>query len=269
MELLHDIKALKRYVGAVRRATPAYTSNLYAAADQLERWCVAGQLSVLIADKAVLLLRANHDFYHVYHVAEDQSSLGDALKMLADGIYVTDLIGQGEALDPICATHAASGFAAHTFLQRMTLVQAPEKPREGDVVVAKDSDAPMVAAFLERLLDRFAEQIPNTAELECEARAGHLLLVRRDNDIAGMLMYDRKGRTAQLRFWHVNDNARGEGVGRRLMSAFLARCADAQRLVLWVIGDNIRSVAIYRHYGFTSDGLLDRIMILRKERIND
>jgi RimJ/RimL family protein N-acetyltransferase len=50
------------------------------------------------------------------------------------------------------------------------------------------------------------------------------------------------------------------------MSSFLARCAQAQRLVLWVIGDNQRSIAIYRHYGFELDGLLDRIMILRRER---
>ena len=45
------------------------------------------------------------------------------------------------------------------------------------------------------------------------------------------------------------------------MSSFLERCAQARRIVLWVIGDNARSIAIYRHYGFETDGLIDRIMI--------
>lgn len=50
------------------------------------------------------------------------------------------------------------------------------------------------------------------------------------------------------------------------MAGFLSRCAQARRIVLWVIGDNERSIAIYRHYGFAAEGLLDRIMTLHKDQ---
>lgn len=266
MELLRDWDAYQACVGAVRRATPAYTSNLYAPREQVERWCAAGHLRALVKNGAALLLRADRDFHHVYHVAGDQLALGAALAILPAGTYTTDLVGQGDGLDQVCSTYAANGFAPHSFLQRMSRVQAPGEPSQWDVAAATADDAPQVAAFLDRLLDRFAEQVPDLDELRREALAGRLLLVRRGAAVAGMLMYELKGRTAQLRFWHVDDGARGEGVGRRLMAGFLARCAQAQRLVLWVIGDNERSIAIYRHYGFVPDGLLDRIMILHKEQ---
>jgi ribosomal protein S18 acetylase RimI-like enzyme len=211
-------------------------------------------------------MRSDRDFHHIYHVAEDQPALSAILSLLPEGTFTTDLIGQGHSLDEVCATYATRGFKPHAFLRRMSRVQAPGEPREGDAIVAKADDAAEVGRFLERLLDPLSEQVPDLEELQREAQAGRLLLVRKDDAVAGMLMYELKGRMAQLRFWHVDGHLRGEGIGRRLMASFLARCAQAQRLVLWVIGDNERSIAIYRHYGFETDGLLDRIMILHKEQ---
>lgn len=264
MEPLRDWGAYQRCVGAVRRTTPDYTSNLYAAREQVERWIAAGQLRALATGTAALLLRADRDFHHIYHVAADQPALGAALALLPAGTFTTDLVGQGDSLDHVCATYAAKGFAPHSFLQRMSRVQEPGDAGQGDVVAATADDAPQVVAFLDRLLDRFVEQVPDLDELRREARAGRLLIVRRNDLVAGILIYSLKGRAAELRFWHVDADARGAGFGRQLMASFLARCAQAQRLTLWVIGDNERSISIYSHYGFAPDGLLDRIMILRK-----
>ena len=266
MESVRDAAAVRARVVAIPRAAPGYSTNLYAAGDQIERWCADGRASLLSTGDALLLLQADRDFHHVFHVAGSRAALGRALERLPAGTWVTDLIGQGDALEESCAAYADAGFAPHGFLRRMVRVQPGGEPSEGDAEIATPADAPGVAAFLDRLLDRFAEQVPGAAELAEEAAAGRLLLVRRDDGaVAGMLMYALKGRTAQLRFWHVDAYARGRGVGRRLMAGFLARCAAAGRLVLWVIGDNHRSIAIYRHYGFEADGLVDRIMILRKE----
>ena len=133
-------------------------------------------------------------------------------------------------------------------------------------MAAEPEDANEVAAFLDRLLDPLAEQLPKRDELGAAARAGRLLLVRQEEVTAGMLMYDIQGQLAHLRFWHVNPDARGTGIGRRLMATFLSRCAETRRIVLWVIGNNDRSIGIYRHYGFKTDGLLDRIMIVNKDQ---
>lgn len=266
MERLRDWDAWRR-IGAVPRDTADYTTNLYAAREQIEDWCAAGRLHALSTERAVLLLRAGRGFHHVHHVASDLPALADALGALPAGTYTSDLVGQGEPLDDVCAAYAANGFVVHTVLQRMTRAGTPDAARADDATVAAPDEAAEVVALLERLLDPFAEPVPEVAALRREALEERLLIIRRDGAIVGMLLYEIKGRAAHLRLWHVDDNARGLGVGRRLMRNFLARCAQAQvqRLVLWVIGDNERSIAIYRHYGFAPDGLLDRIMIRHEE----
>lgn len=265
MERLRDWEDWQRRIGAVPRAVATYTSNLYAAREQIEDWCAGGRLHALSAEQAVILLRADHGFHRLYHVARDLPALESALGRLPIGTYTTDIVGHGDTLDPVCAVYAARGFVPHTLLQRMTRVGLPSEMPEGDAAIASPEDAADVAALLARLLDPVAEPVPRIDELRREARDGRLLILRRGDLIAGMLLYELKGRTAHLRLWHVDDNARGLGVGRRLMRSFLARCTQAQRLVLWVIGDNERSVAIYRHYGFEPDGLVDRIMIRHEE----
>jgi ribosomal protein S18 acetylase RimI-like enzyme len=265
MEVLRDWGALQHHLNAVSRFESGYSTNLYAPREQVDRWCATGSLRILSGEGATLVLRTDRDFDHIYHVARSQDALGTALAALKRGTYTTDLIGEGEALDPVCATYAANGFSPRTTLIRMTRGQPGETPETEDVVQATADDAPAVAALLDRLLDPLAEQVPNVEELRREAHAGRLLIVHHHGELAGMLLYDLKGRTAHLRFWHVDGKAQGGGVGRRLMAAFLSRCAAAQRLVLWVIGDNERSIAIYRHYGFAPDGLLDRIMVRQEQ----
>ncbi len=266
METLSDWDSLQRLTGGVRRMSPGYTTNLYATRGQFERWCAVGGLRSLTAESAVLVVRCDRDFHRVYHVAQDLPALTAALAHLPAGRYVADLVGRGEMVDQQCDAYAAGGFTSHAFLKRMgRSTQGTASLPADDVVIAVPEDAESVAAFLDKLLDRFTEQLPKLDELQIAAREGRLLLVRRDTALAGMLMYDVQGQQAHLRYWHVDPDAHGAGIGRRLMGSFLSRCTQARRIVLWVIGDNDRSIAIYRHYGFEPDGLLDRIMIANKE----
>lgn len=266
MEQVHDREALMRSINDVSRSAAGYSTNLYAAVDQLDRWLAAAPLWMLQAPGTLLVLRPDRDFQRIYHAAEDLLALTEALATLPPGRYVTDLVGRGEGLDRACAAYAGAGFGHHAFLARMSCTQAPAALAASDTMVAATSaDVPAVAAFLDRLLDRLAEQLPDRDELFAAAAEGRLLVVRHDATVTGMLMYDIKGQLAHLRFWHVAPEAWGKGVGRRLMIDFLARCAAMRRIVLWVIGDNHRSIAIYRHYGFVADGLVDCIMTLQKD----
>lgn len=265
METLPDWAALQARITTVPRSSPGYTSNFFSAPDQVAQWCAAGRLGALSLEGALLVLRADKDFKRVHHVARDPDALAAALPMLPPGRYVTDLIGQGESLELLCTAYSAAGFAHHEYLRRMSRVQTPTSSETVDADMAEPADAPAVAAFLARLLDPRTDQLPDLDELQAAARDGKILLARRAGTVTGMLMYELKGQLAHLRFWHVDPEAQGAGVGRGLMASFLSRCAQARRIVLWVIGDNERSIAIYRHYGFAADGLLDRIMTLHKD----
>lgn len=267
MERLSNWDMLQACVSRVPRTAPSYSTNLFASRDQVRRWCSTTQLNAVVTDKAVLVLREERDFRRVYHVAEDMAALTGALAMLPPGMYTTDLVGKDNQLGQVCAAYEQAGFAHHAFLRRMNLDRT--RPAfDGNIGVAElagPGEAREILSFLERLLDRLAEQLPDEAEIAAAAADGRILVGRGESGLTGMLMYDLHGQLAHLRFWHVDADARGAGVGRWLMAGFLARCAHARRIMLWVIGDNDRSIAIYRHYGFETDGLLDRIMTLHKD----
>lgn len=265
MKPLPDWHSLQRLVAEIPRSAPGYTTNLYASRAQVDDWCAAGTVGALVTDDAVLVVRRELDFHRIYHVARCLPALTTALAALPDGRYVADVVGRGDALDEQCRAYANGGFVLRGFLRRMVRAQnTSPMVATDDIDIANPDDAEEVAAFLSRLLDRFVEQLPDARELRGAATEGRLLLVRQNALLIGMLMYDLTGQSAHLRFWHVDPGAHGAGIGRRLMTSFLSRCAHARRIVLWVIGDNIRSIAIYRHYGFETDGLLDRILIADK-----
>lgn len=262
METLRGWDQLQRVTGAVARRSPGYSSNLYAAPAQIDRWGASGRLRVLVSEDAVLVLRAARGFWHVYHTSEGARALEAALITLPSGRYVADLITREAEKDAVCAPHVKAGFTPHTWLRRMSLLQQPATAREGGAEPGRPEEARAILDLMERLLDPLAEQLPDGLEID-EALASRRLLVSRDGDtIRGMLMFDLKGQLAHLRFWHVDATAQGRGIGRTLMTGFLARVAPARRIVLWVIGSNDRSIAIYRHYGFVEDDLVDYIMLL-------
>ena len=64
-----------------------------------------------------------------------------------------------------------------------------------------------------------------------------------------------------LRYWYVGGEFRSQGLGARLIRTYFDLCRDLRRIQLWVIEDNCAAIAIYRYYGFRSEGLVDRIVV--------
>lgn len=266
MEISGDLTALQRCLAEVPRRGREYTSTLFASPTLLSGWWAEGTTRAMTGSGAVLVMRAQDHFHRLYHVSADFDSLTAVLRTLSAGTYVADLVGQPDKVDCLCTSYAQAGFALHGTLIRMSRSQQSETPGEGDVDIADTADAEGIASFLGRLLDPFVDQIPDIEEIQRSIAAGEVLLTRHTRHrITGLLMYERQAQSAHLRYWYVDRGEREAGIGRRLMIAFLNRCASVRRIVLWVVADNSRSIAIYRHYGFAPDGLVDRIMILNKE----
>jgi RimJ/RimL family protein N-acetyltransferase len=134
------------------------------------------------------------------------------------------------------------------------------------VTAGLPDDAPAVHSFLARLLDRYTEQLPEKDEIEASAAQGSLLVVRRGEDLGGILIFEATGQTSVLRYWFVNDRFRDQGIGARLIKTFFRICRGSRRIVLWVIADNHDSIAKYGHYRFQPEGLVDRVMIRKGDR---
>ena len=261
------LEALER----VRRLGAAPVTNWFATPERIDYWIGRNSLSFLQGERALLILRNDRGFHRVYHSAVDLEALSAVLRsssgeLAVHGILTADLVGRPLDLEPVAGIYRENSFADHTCLVRMIRMAAPEEGAESepDVAFAGPADVEAVAAFLGRLLDPYTDQIPDEDEIREAASRGNLILVRRGESVGGLLVFETTGLTSHLRYWYVDDSARNQGIGARLMRQFFRLSSGSKRIILWVVNTNADAIAKYRHYGFRPETLVDRIMIGRR-----
>jgi len=254
----------------VRRAGAGPATNWFATPERIGHWIGRNSLSCLQGDRALLILRRDRGFHRVYHFAADLEALSAVLRSFsgllnASDVLVADLVGRPLDLEPVTGIYRDSGFSDHNCLVRMTRIAASEVVEvEPDVAFAGPADVESAAAFLCRLLDPLTDQIPDEDEIREAIARGNLIVVRRGNSVGGLLLFETVGVTSHLRYWYVDDTARSQGIGARLIRQFFRLTGSSRRWILWVVSDNSDAIAKYRHYGFRPDALVDRIMIRRR-----
>ena len=254
----------------VRRAGAGAVTNWFATPERIDYWIGRNSLSCLQAERALLILRRDRGFHRVYHSAADLAALSAVLRSASggpavNGILTADLVGRPQDLEPVAGIYRENGFADRQCLVRLIRMAAEEVAMSGpDVEFAGPADVAAIAAFLDRLLDPYTDQIPEDDEIREAAARGNLILVRHGESVGGLLMFETMGLTSHLRYWYVDDGARNQGIGACLIRRYFRLCSGSRRFILWVLRDNADAIAKYRHYGFREDALVDRIMIGRR-----
>ena len=263
-DLLDAIERVRQTAGA------GPVTNWFATPERIDYWIGRNSLFLLPGERALLILRRDRGFHRVFHFSVDHAALSAVLRSSSaehavSAVLTTDLIGRPADLEPVAAIYRDRGFADHNCLIRMIRVAAPEEVAEPkpDVAFAGPADVAAVAAFLDRLLDPYTDQTPDEDEIGEAAARRNLILVRRGKSVGGLLLFETTGLTSHLRYWYVDDGARNQGIGARLIRQYFHLCSGSRRFILWVVRDNADAIAKYRHYGFREDALVDRIMIRR------
>lgn len=253
----------------IRRRAEDFTTSFFAGPEQIQCWADRGVLSQVEQSGCLLIFRRDRDFFHIYHVAAGSRQLSTALASLggalgSSAVLTADLVGSPGNASAVARIYRENGFSEYKSLIRMVRIvdpRLPPVPVDPEVAFAAPADTPAIGSFLEGLLDRFSDQIPEPEEIRAAAEHRNILIVRRGQALAGLLFFETRGLTSTLRYWYVAHCSRGQGIGARLIRAYFGRCRSAQRLLLWVASDNSDNIAKYAHYGFRREGLVDRIMI--------
>ena len=250
----------------VRGTASGCLTNFFAERDELLSWIERGGVSYEESTGALLVLRRDRDFQHLYHIAGSSGELSTALSALlekrTDQRIVADLVGPPADLEVVTRVYGDNGFREHTSLIRMMRMgESPPLNGGNPALFAEESDVPAVQAFVDRMLDRFRDQIPDALELKAAAARRNLLIERSSDRLVGFLLFANTGITSVLRYWYVDPKYVGQGIGGRLMHTYLRNSATTRRFILWVVSDNGDSIAKYEHYGYRREKLMDRIMI--------
>lgn len=254
----------------IRELSREFTSNIYAAQEQLREWAGRGVLSLAREVRTTLLLRRDRHFEHLYHVAASRADLAEALASLdpIPGLpIVTDLVGRSEDVVPVAEIYRQNGFEDYVDLVRMVRPggSPPSAGPDTSVDYARLADIPAIVSFLDRQLDPFRDQIPEAGEIESAIARRTILIDRCDGTLRGLLFFEDAGRTSTIRYWYVDSGCYGRGVGGSLMRTYLREHPSTARFLLWVVGGNTGAIARYEHYGFRREKLIDQIMIRRRE----
>ena len=262
----HEICAELR---RIRELDKEFTTNFYGAPEQLRDWAGQGALSLARGVRTTLLFRRDRQFEHLYHIAASRADLAEALASL-DPIpgspIVTDLVGRPEDVAPVAEIYRTNGFEDYVNLVRMVRPRGSSPDAEdASVDYAQLADAPAIVAFLDRQLDPYRDRIPEADEIESAIARRIILIDRCDGAPGGLLFFEDTGRTSTIRYWYVDKECTGRGVGGRLMRTYLREHPSTARFLLWVVGSNADAIAKYEHYGFRREKLSDQIMIRRRE----
>ena len=267
MPAAYTTQDLREVIHTIKASSQGFTTSLFASPENVVSWFQCEGVAAHRTNRAFFILRPERDFYRIYHVAEDLEALGEGLATLpppfSDGTLVADLVGRPPEVAAQATEYAAHGFSPHKTLVRMIHTGPwPGAPIENfPLLCARPEDVGDILAFLERLLDRHAERIPQEEELVAWSIQGRIILARVQDQIAGLLIYRTIGKTSELQFWHVDGRYRGLSIGAHLIRNFFFSCRDSLRLTLWVISDNLDSIDIYKHYGFRRELAVDQIMV--------
>jgi len=273
MKRVTKIGVLQEAMGRIKRGGPDFSVSFFASASKIEAWIAESALWLSPCEGALLIHRQDGKLLRVCHVATDQPSLSAALGNLVeerpDQLMVADLVGRPDDVERITRIYQRQGFALHAQLVRMQRSGTWPATTDGasDVELARIRDLPELRAFMERWLDPLSEQIQSVAELREAVTSEGVFVVRDDQGLAGILIHETTGQSTALRYWHVAGHRHGQGLGSRLMHAFLARCTASRRVTLWVIAGNVAAIAKYHHYGFSEDGMIDNIMVRQEEQM--
>jgi len=260
-------KQVLELIQEVKTGAASYCTNFYSSPQKIVNWVEHGELFAGRYGNAVLLLRKNAGFSHLYFGATSPDALAQGIHSWPQRnqeAIVVDLIGREPDVAGSLGIWEGNGFKRYQSLNRMT--RTAQLPAEARVVAdprigfADRPDCGPIQDLLRSAFDPYAEQLPTRYELEAAIGARQILVARHEGALAGVLFFETQGVTSTLRYWLVAEPFRSLGVGSGLMKEYFNSHPRVCRYVLWVIAQNQPAIQKYAHYGFAPDGLVDYVL---------
>lgn len=261
----------------LKRGATAWTTNCFVGPGKVAQWAEQRELEYLEVAGALLLFRRRQTLRHVYHFAANLESLSAALEQTGQMRFsgaprVVDLVGKWDQIAAEVDVYRKHQFADYCQLRRMVgranvemalgEMALGERALGERVRLAGAADLDAIGEFLDCVLDPLADQQPTRQELIEAVERGQILIPEStDSRLRALLLFEVNGSTATLRYWYVRAEEQGRGLGRSLLAEFFRRSAACRRILLWVRSNNDSALAIYEHYGFGSEGLVDQILV--------
>lgn len=268
MKEVNTIEEVYAVMAKVKHGASEYITNFYPNDDRLGYWIKNGILFLEDHIETAFFFWRDREFFHLFYCSKSPADLKSHLMSLyttCSEVLIADIPGRGsDVLQPVSLFEEA-GFRKYVeYVRIYKFIDQDEKlpPVSPDVIFPDPDDAAIITEMFEANFDIFAEQVPCFDEIRMAIKDNKITVIKDEGRIVGILMRDIADYTATGRFFLVNPNIRGKGIGSKLMNYFLTEC-KGKRINAWVLAVNINSLQIYDHYNFKIDTFRDQLMINR------
>lgn len=260
------MEILRRYedLAALRRSQlrPGVMTNCVLPEREFRRELSAGCLYCQVWPEGLYLLRRRESHWLLQYYLQPGGSFPAPE---AEGPVVTEVpIRPKDAGWEIAflAKLGAAGFSP--LLRRVRLQYHPAGPVQapvGPVCSGTPNDAREVLDLLRASLDPLTGCLPGVDELQEDGAQGNLLLTRGgDGALTGVLQFRQAPGLWEIRHLAVRADARAQGLGTRLLRAFLAQVGQ-RRAQVWTGQTNVAALAAYQKVGFMQDGCHSSVLL--------
>jgi hypothetical protein len=248
-----SIESIEAAIAELRRAGAPAATNYF------RQPMLGTELEVAATEGAIAFLDDDSDFRRVYFYSAVPESLKEILSALPDDrTLVLDFITK-EPDSPTDEVIISSGFDLYARFKRISNNRLPEARTNSRLTFAEAADAPAVMDGLIENLDKYTGHFPAEAQLLDWIGSKQVLVNKRAESIRGVLIYQLNGKKANFnQFYNKSDDASdflyllknfyGIMSEKKITSAFG-----------WVNEANGGVLRLHYSFGFTDDGLLDRI----------
>lgn len=246
----------------VRGLRKGFLTNFFPEQKKIDMWTSHGCLYVVEGEESAIFLKKDDDFTYILYCATTKEQLFNALASLPEDVYVFDQIVDARTDTSLLDGFKVLGFEVRKSLVRMSRINSDMVHSEiDDSFNASKTDLPLIEEMLHRYFDKYSEQLPSIEELDDFLSSNHIIIKKVDSKIAGFILYDQTPTTIHWRYWLVNPEFRGQGVGSMLHNEYNNRASSCKRQILWVVEDNYNAKVRHEHYGYQYEAMKDYVFV--------
>lgn len=259
-ESLKSVEQLKKILDDFKRIEKSTLSNYIPDPVAHKKWVESGRSFIHYFDSSIFISYDAGNMIEVTFLSKSRDKIMECLDFIKNGtdkpVVVEHVFREGkdeQIGSPTCVLRRMS---------RSGNFETPTLPSKR-VEKATFEDITEILDIFNCHFDPLTERIPDNEELKRLILINGISIIRENNQIVGMVIYEKNTTNIHLRYWWVSPSSRNKGVGSNLLKDYFHEGHECKRQFLWVFSDNMNAIEKYLHYGFKFDGTADEIYIIR------
>lgn len=235
--LLHDKLKAKQKAIEIFKKRSAHT-NCFVDFNQFKN--LLESCDFIVRKDSIFLVKEEEKFCRFYYFLDDFKELKNLDEFLKS--YKKDMVLEVISTKKVDnKLYKSAGFLPYKTFSRYHSKNVKYTSNKL-VKRANAEDLEQIRTMLDKTFDIYSDYIPSAKELELLAINKEIYVVKKGKTVAGVAIYQKKGREYYYRLLCIHENYRGQGLGDILSSCV---SFEKNNCLLWINDANIASIKLH------------------------